>query len=147
MLKFRHKNTNNILMGSHLHLTSWNATGIMSSALYLSSFLDHNGVHINGISEHRLFNHNMHFLDSINSEYTGFGIADNSLILNNNRNIGKGGVALLWHRSMSSFISPLDIDSDRICGIQLTLRNVHFYIIQVYAPSSNHGLQSFKEFF
>ena len=47
---------------------------------------------------------------------------------------------------MSSFISPLDIDSDRICGIQLTLRNVHFYIIQVYAPSSNHGLQSFKHF-
>ena len=133
-------------MGSHLHLTSWNATGIMSSASYLSSFLDRNGAHIIGISEHWLFNHNMHFLESINSEYTGFGITDNSLILNNSRDIGKGGVALLWHRSMSSFISPLYIDSDRICGIQLTLRNVHLHIIQVYAPSSNHGLQSFKDF-
>ena len=88
----------------------------------------------------------MHFLDSINSEYTGFGIADNSLLFNNSRNIGKGGVALLWHKSMSTCISSLDIDSDRICGIQLTWNNVCFYIIQVYAPSSNHALHSFKDF-
>ena len=88
----------------------------MSSASYLSSFLDRNEVHIIGLSEHWLFNHNMHFLESINSEYTGFGIADNSLILNKSRNIGKGGVALLWHRSMSSFISPLDIDSCWLVG-------------------------------
>ena len=81
MLKFRHKNTNqNILMGSHLHLTSWNATGIMSSASYLSAFLDRNEVHIIGLSEHWLFNHNMHFLESINSEYTGFGIAVNNAL-------------------------------------------------------------------
>ena len=132
-------------MELQLHLSSWNATGIMSSAS-LSSFLDRNEVHIIGISEHWLFNHNMHFLDSINSEYTGFGIADNSLLFNNSRNIGKGGVALLWHKSMSTCISSLDIDSDRICGIQLTWSNVCFYIIQVYAPSSNHALHSFKDF-
>ena len=133
-------------MELQLHLSSWNATGIMSSASYLSSFLDRNEVHIIGISEHWLFNHNMHFLDSINSKYTGFGIADNSLLFNNSRNIGKGGVALLWHKSMSTCISSLDIDSDRICGIQLTWSNVCFYIIQVYAPSSNHALHSFKDF-
>ena len=133
-------------MELQLHLSSWNATGIMSSASYLSSFLDRNEVHIIGISEHWLFNHNMHFLDSINSEYTGFGIADDSLLFNNSRNIGKGGVALLWHKSMSTCISSLDIDSDRICGIQLTWSNVCFYIIQVYAPSSNHALHSFKDF-
>ena len=91
-------------MELQLHLSSWNATGIMSSASYLSSFLDRNEVHIIGISEHWLFNHNMHFLDSINSEYTGFGIADNSLLFNNCRNTGKGGVALLWHKSMSTCI-------------------------------------------
>ena len=76
-------------MGSHLYLTSWNATGIMYSASNLSSFLDRDEVHIIGISEHWLFNHNMHFLDSINSEYRGFCIADNSLLLNNSRNVGK----------------------------------------------------------
>ena len=89
-------------MGLQLNLSSWNATGIMSSASYLSSFLDHNGVHIIGISEHWLFNHNMHFIDSINSAYTGFGIADNSLLLNNNRNIGKGGVSLYVYVDFSS---------------------------------------------
>ena len=47
---------------------------------------------------------------------------------------------------MSTWISPPDIDSDRICGIQVTLGNSRFYIMQVYAPSSNHILQSFKDF-
>ena len=38
---------------------------------------------------------------------------DNDLLLNSNRRIGKGGVAILWRGSLSNYISPLDIDSDR----------------------------------
>ena len=32
--------------------------------------------------------------------------------------MGKGVVAILWHMSLNNNISILDIDSDRICGIQ-----------------------------
>ena len=81
----------------------------------------------------------MHFIDSINLEYTTFGIADNSLLLNNNRNMCKSGAALWWRRSMSRCISPQDIVSERICVMQLTLGNSRLYIIQVYA----HILPSF----
>ena len=42
----------------------------------------------------------------------GFGIADNDLLLNSNRPVGKGGVAILWRSSLCNYISPFDIDSD-----------------------------------
>ena len=134
------------LMAEQLCIASWNATGIMSSASYISSLLDKRRIHILGLSEHWLFNHNLHFLDSINSNYVGFGIADNDLLLNSNRRVGKGGVAILWRSSLSNYISPLDIDSDRICGVKYRLNNGCFYIIQVYAPSSNHSIHIFREF-
>ena len=75
----------------------------------------------------------MNFIDSINLEDTSFEIADNSLLLNNNRNTCKSGAALLWRRSMSRCISLQNIYSDLICVIQLTLGNSRLYIIQVYA--------------
>ena len=128
------------LMAEQLCIASWNATGIMSSTSYISSLLDKKHIHILGISEHWLFNHNLHFLDSINSNYVGFNIADNDLLLNSNRGVGKGGVAILWRSSLSNYISPLDIDSDRICGVKYRLNNACFYFIQVYAPSSNHPI-------
>ena len=134
------------LMAEQLCIASWNATGIMSSASYISSLLDKKHIHILGLSEHWLFNHNLHFLDSINSKYVGFGIADNDLLLNSNRRVGKGGVAILWRSSLSNYISPLDIDSDRICGVKYRLNNACFYFIQVYAPSSNHPIHIFREF-
>ena len=37
---------------SILNICSWNATGLMSSAYYLSNLLDHESVDICGISEH-----------------------------------------------------------------------------------------------
>ena len=76
----------------------------------------------------------------------GFGIADNDLLLNSNRRVGKGGVAILWRSSLSNYISPLDIDSDRICGVKYRLKYACFYIIQVYASSSNYSMHIFREF-
>ena len=76
----------------------------------------------------------------------GFGIADNDLLLNSNRRVGKGCVAILCRSSLSNYISPFDIDSDRICGVKYRLNNACFYIIQVYAPSSNHSIHIFREF-
>ena len=57
------------LMAEQLCIASWNATGIMSGASYIRSLLDKRQIHILGLSEHWLFNHNLHFLDSINSNY------------------------------------------------------------------------------
>ena len=73
----------------YLCIASWNATLIMSSALYISSLLDKRQTRILGQSEHWLFKHNLHFIDSINSNYVGFGIADNDLLVNSNIKVGR----------------------------------------------------------
>ena len=56
-------------------------------------------------------------------------------------------MAILWHRSLDNQVTQLDIDSDRICGIQFRIsQQLHFYVLQVYAPSSNHTVQVYRDF-
>ena len=87
------------------------------------------------------------FLESINSNYTGFRVSDNDLRVANAHRIGKGGVAFMWHNSLSNYITRLDIESDRICGLQLRLdRNNFVYTFQVYAPCSNICISDFRNF-
>ena len=84
---------------------------------------------------HWLTDSNMHLSETINRNYTGFGVSDNELRIVGARRIGKGGIAIMWHNSISRRISCLDIESDRICGIQIRInRNNFVYISQVYAP-------------
>ena len=53
----------------------------------------------------------------------------------------------MWHNSLSRRISCLDIESDRICGIQFRLnRNNFVYILQVYAPCSNISIFDYRNF-
>ena len=135
-----------IIMGT-LNIATWNATGTMSGASYAGDLLKRKEIHFLGISEHWLYRQNLHFIDSINANYTGFGVCDNDLMMPSSRKIGKGGAALLWHRALNSSVTPLDIDSDRICGIQYRLsKNSFFYIFQVYAPCSSHSIHVYREF-
>ena len=74
-------------------------------------------------------------------------MCDNDLLMPSNRRVGKGGVAILWHKSLDHHVTPLDITSDRICGIHYRLnQHLNFYILQVYAPSSNHSVQVYWDF-
>ena len=119
----------------------------MSGASYASDLLRKGNIKVLGLSEHWLYRHNLHFLQSINCSYNSFGVCDNDLLMPSNRRVGKGGVAILWHKSLDHHVTPLDITSDRICGIQYRLnQHLHFYILQVYAPSSNHPVQVYRDF-
>ena len=61
--------------------------------------------------------------------------------------MGKGGVALMWHKSLNKNITTLDIDSDRMCGIQYRIcSNRYIYFIQVYAPCSNYPVSIYRDF-
>ena len=53
----------------------------------------------------------------------------------------------MWHNSISNSITRLDIESDRICGIQLRLnRNNFVYLLQIYAPCSNISIFDYRNF-
>ena len=126
---------------------TWNATGVMSSCTYLCNTLNENSIDICGIAEHWLFERDLHFLDSIDNMYCSYAVSDFSLSLPSNRRVGKGGVCILWKRSLSNMITQLEIDDDRIIGIKIQINSENIiYVFQVYVPCSNHGIESFKSY-
>ena len=102
---------------SNLIFATWNATCVMSSASYAGKLLTNERIHIFGISEHWLDSSNLHFLQSIHKDYQSYDVIDRDNYLPGRRPLGKGGVALKWHKSLNNNITTLDIDSDRMCGI------------------------------
>ena len=109
---------------------TWNATGIMSSASYLSKALKSFDVDVCGISEHWLYKKDLHFLESIHKSYNYSAVSDFDLERPSRRKVGKGGVALLWKCSIDSRISVLNIDDDRMIGLQYQIsENTFIYVI------------------
>ncbi|WAR21082.1 hypothetical protein MAR_015056, partial [Mya arenaria] len=100
-----------------LTISTWNCTGIMSSASCMNDLLLSYNIDIVGISEHWLLPRNAHFISSVNTNYLSHIITDSDLNIMSNRKVGKGGVALLWKRELNYCINTLDIDSDNIVGI------------------------------
>ena len=121
----------------------------MTSAPYARKLLTSERIHIFGISGHWLNSSNIHFLQSIHKGYQSYGVTciDRDNYLPGRRPIGKGGVALMWHKSLNNNITTLDIDSDRMCGIQYRIcSNRYIYFIQVYAPCSNYPVRIYRDF-
>jgi hypothetical protein len=84
----------------------------------LSEILDKHEIDIYGISEHWLKNYNLDYLNSIDNMYICYAVSDKNLMLLSNRRVGKGGVAIFYHAKYKHCITHLDIDDDRIIGIQ-----------------------------
>ena len=130
-----------------INILSWNATGIMSGSTYLSNILNQRQIDICGISDHWLYEKDLMFLDKLDSNYRSFAVSDVSLSFPTKRKVGKGGVAILWHKRHDQYITPLDIDDDRIIGIKYNCcLNSALYIFQVYLPCSNYSLIAFTEY-
>ncbi|MEW8561249.1 MAG: hypothetical protein AB2541_04060 [Candidatus Thiodiazotropha sp.] len=124
-----------------------NATGIMSSAAYLSDCLNHNKVDICGISEHWLYEKDLSFLYLIDNCYNSHAVSDWDLKRPSKRRVGKGGVAILWHRKHHNKISPLLFDDDRIVGIKFEINTDNFiFFFQLYLPCVNHSIELYKEY-
>ena len=73
--------------------------GVMSSASYAGKLPTNERIHIFGILEHWLNSSNLHFLQSIHKDYQSYGVIDRDNYLPGRRPMGKGGVALMWHKS------------------------------------------------
>ena len=65
-----------------------------------------------GLSEHWLLPHNASILDSIDSNYRAHTVTCSSPSTFNGRTIGKGGVSILWHKSLDSIVQTVDINCD-----------------------------------
>lgn len=130
-----------------LNFLCWNATGIMSSASYLSDILNKKAIDICGISEHWLYQKDLNFLNEIDNNYHSHAVSDSVLMLPGRRRVGKGGVAILWHKKHDNNIAPLSFDDDRIIGVKYTCNlTCDFYFFQLYLPCSNHTLEIYTEY-
>ena len=121
-------------------------TGVMASASYLCDVITQGEIDICGISEHWLSPNNLYFLDTISNDYNYHAVCDNDLYSCKTRKVGKGGVAILWNNRYDNYVVPLNIDSDRIVGIQLQNSPGDFvFIFQVYLPCSNHNIEKYND--
>ena len=110
-----------------LNLMSWNATGIFSGASYLCDCLHRKQIDVCGVSEHWLREIDLHFLDTLDSDYKCLSVSDKDLRIPNVCTVRKGGVALLWHRRHDSRVAPLFLDDDRIVGMQFEIVYIHSF--------------------
>ena len=123
---------------------TWNATGIMTGIPYLLKEMKNKNITICGISEHWLLTQNKYILDNISNDFEANIISCSDPKILNGRTFGKGGVAILWHKSLNHYVQIVETFSDRIAAIKLSFQSFNLYIIQVYLPCSNENLETFK---
>ena len=59
---------------------------------------------------------------------------------------GRGGVCMLWHKSLTKHIKKLDVGNERIQAIQLQTQNSKIIIINVYMPTfESNSIRKYKE--
>lgn len=74
-------------------------------------------------------------------------VSDSDLELPSRRKVGKGGVALFWRRTLESRVAILNIDDDRLVGIQYQVsHDSYIYIVQTYLPSANHPISELNDY-
>lgn len=116
-------------------ILNWNVRGVMSSNVCLTNLLRLTKCDVAVISEHKLPENCSKFLNSIDKGYISTATFEKSL---KNGDIGKGGVAILYKRSLEFYTSLINTNSNRVIGICLkTPTHVPLYIFGVYLPSEN----------
>ena len=131
---------------TNIKIACLNARGIMASSNYISKVLHMHNIDIMAVSEHWLFPQSLSFLSSMCNDYVGWGVCSKELDPATSHHRGKGGLAFLFKKSLKHVIQCIDIDSDRIQGISVSLSNSQsLNIFSVYMPSSNASNVTYDE--
>ena len=97
------------------------------------------------IQEHWLWPFQLSNLHEVHPEYSYMAMSDQRLSSDSNERRGCGGVAIMWRKSFIT--TPLsDINSDRICAVQLSVSSSSMLtIIGIYMPSSDQSIAMYTE--
>ncbi len=122
-----------------LKITSWNCRGLASSIPYLNSLISE-GSDIIVISEHWLWPFELHRLNEIHPDFTGYGQADARLTSCSDGR-GLGGIGVIWRRDLDVSVVHATT-SDRICSVRMTHRssNSTLSVVGVYLPCQDLGM-------
>jgi len=115
-----------------LTIISYNCRGFNSAKTqYIASLFSKCSILY--IQEHWLAETQLSLLGNIcaNVSYTGISGFNNSDILSGRP---YGGCALLWHSDLLVNVSPINVNSNRICAARVGIKSVNFLFIDVYMP-------------
>ena len=88
------------------------------------------------LQEHWFWPIQLHQLDSIDKNYCHTAVCDKRLSPTSDLIRGCGGTAIFWKRCLNATLLS-NLNSDRICGVQLPLpQSCTLTILGVYMPSS-----------
>lgn len=126
----------------NLTICSWNRRGLHNSIPYIQ-YLVSKEVDIIVLQEHWLWPFQLPDLKSISPSYSHAAVCDQRLNSSSDLRRGCGGVAILWKKTLHA--SPTQIDSDRICGLQVPLKDSPPLIIfGVYMPSADQLQEAYS---
>ena len=98
------------------------------------------------LQEHWLWPFELDQLGSIDPNFAYTAVCDNHLSPSSTLARGCGGCSILWQKSIST-IPISNLDSDRICGIQLPIEGLQLpTIIDVYMPSSEYSQETYNNY-
>ena len=130
-----------------LTICTFNVRGVMPCTHYLCELMSEQGIDIMCISEHWLYPDSLAYLNSIDTTFDVFSKADSSLNVFDSSRRGKGGLGILWRKDLSSLVSKLYLDDDRLTGICVHLQNnAKLFIINVYMPSTDYPIELYREY-
>ena len=129
-----------------LTLMCWNCRGIFSCIPYLSECLRETNVSICALSDHWLRTFQLHVLDTIDDNYVSIGQSSDegnpAAITCNYRS----GVAFLISKDIYPFVSVIEVDSNRITGIELSiLGRESYFIFSLCLPAITQSSDSFRD--
>ncbi len=123
-----------------LNIISFNCEGLNRTKDYINEFLTNNKSDIVGLQETWTIDQNLYQLGNIHPCYLfsgKSGVDSSSDIL-----VGrpKGGVAILYKKSIAKYVKCIDIASNRACGIIIqTEPNYNVAIICTYMPCDSYS--------
>ena len=111
----------------------------MSGALCLHDVLQQYNCDLALISEHKLLPHNLGFMNCLHNDYVSISCSDRTLDSYSMLRCGKGGVSIMFKKTLASRVEAINTDSDRIIGIKLIGYGMKpYYVFAVYMPSNNY---------
>lgn len=128
-----------------LKCCAWNMRSMSSGLPYLKQLMANNDIII--ASEHGLYNCQLWKLNEISNEFSVNAKSCKTLRDEDcSLKVRHSGVALFWKASLNQYIKPVQVDSDRICAVELYLTNNQSIIIaSVYLPHKSSSIASFTD--
>ena len=133
------------IIPNQLTIMSWNVRSLTGARPYIYKLMETSDVIV--ISEHRLYDCQLHNLESINHNFAVTSKASKSI---DDRTCdvrsGIGGIAMFWRNSIGHRIVTMKVNSDRICAIHVhgDTQNDSLFIIGVYLPQIACRISSYE---